>query len=124
VPPSIALLRSVREHGDTKTRPSRRTLALPQHIVDVLRDHRERQVADRTEFADAWQDNDLVFCTHLGGKLDAGNVRRQFKVIARAAWLGDGWTPQELRHYADGWVMRPAAVFVLAGAAALVLSSA
>jgi integrase len=24
--------------------------------------------------------------------------RRQFKVIARAAGLGDDWTPQELRH--------------------------
>jgi integrase len=30
--------------------------------------------------------------------LDAGNVRRQFKVVARAARLGDDWTPQELRH--------------------------
>jgi integrase len=66
VPPSIAVWRSVREHGDTKTRTSRRNLALPQHVVDVLRDHRERQLAERAEFAEAWQDNDLVFCTHLG----------------------------------------------------------
>jgi integrase len=98
VPPSIAIWRSVREHGDTKTRTSRRTLALPQHVVDVLREHRERQLAERDEVADAWQDNDLVFCTHLGGKLDAGNVSRQFKVIARAARLGDDSAPQELRH--------------------------
>jgi integrase len=98
VPPSIAVWRSVREHGDTKTRTSRRTLALPLHVVDVLREHRERQLAERAEFVDARQENDLVFCTHLGGKLDAGNVRRQFKVITRAARIGDDWTPQELRH--------------------------
>jgi integrase len=63
-----------------------------------LREHRERQLAERAEFADGWQDNDLVFCTHLGTKLDAGNVRRQFKLIGRAARLDDDWTPQELRH--------------------------
>jgi predicted nuclease of predicted toxin-antitoxin system len=62
-----AVRRSVREHGDTKTRTSRRTLALPQHVVEVLHDHRERQLAERAECVDAWQDNDLVFCTHLGG---------------------------------------------------------
>ena len=30
----------------------------------------------------------------------------------------------DLRHYADGWVMRPAVTFPLAGAAELVLQSA
>jgi integrase len=98
VPPSIAVWRSVREHGDTKTRTSRRTLGLPQHAADVLRDHRERQAAERAKVADAWQDNGLVFCTGLGTKLDAGNVRRQFKVVTEAAGLGKDWTPQELRH--------------------------
>ncbi|MGH3303210.1 MAG: hypothetical protein ACRDOK_16325 [Streptosporangiaceae bacterium] len=75
VPPSIAVWRSVREHGDTKTRTSRRTLGLPAHAVEVLRDHRERQLAERTKVRDAWQDNDLVYCTGLGTKLAAGNVR-------------------------------------------------
>jgi hypothetical protein len=30
---------SVRQHGDTKTRMSRRTLALPRATVDILREH-------------------------------------------------------------------------------------
>jgi integrase len=47
VPPSIAVWRSVREHGDTKTLTSRRTLGLPQHVIEVLRDHRERQQAEQ-----------------------------------------------------------------------------
>ena len=37
VPPHIEVWRSVREGGDTKTRKSRRTLALPQRCVDALR---------------------------------------------------------------------------------------
>jgi integrase len=98
VPPSIAVWRSVRQHGDTKTRLSRRTLGLPQQTVDVLRRHRERQELERVTAGDAWQENDLVFCTRLGTKLDAANVRKQFRAVTKAAGLGEGWTPQELRH--------------------------
>ena len=36
VPPSISVLRSVRAGGDTKTRRSRRALAMPQRCVDAL----------------------------------------------------------------------------------------
>ena len=45
VPPSIAVWRSVRLHGDTKTEKSRRTLALPQSAVAALREHRKWQAA-------------------------------------------------------------------------------
>jgi integrase len=98
VPASIAVWRSVREHGDTKTRLSRRTLALPEHTVEILREHRRRQEQARLDVGKVWEANDLVFCTGTGTKLDAGNVRRQFQVIAKAAGLGPDWTPQELRH--------------------------
>jgi integrase len=37
VPPSLALVRSVRAGGDTKTRKSRRALSLPQRAADTLR---------------------------------------------------------------------------------------
>ncbi|MBV9092669.1 MAG: site-specific integrase, partial [Streptosporangiaceae bacterium] len=43
VPPSVAVWRSVRAHGDTKTSRSRRTLGLPRLAVEALRDHRESQ---------------------------------------------------------------------------------
>jgi integrase len=95
---SIAVWRSVREHSDTKTRLSRRTLSLPAHAADLLHEHRERQDEAREEAGDAWRENGLVFCTSLGTKLDAGNVRRQFKAVTEAAELGRDWTPQELRH--------------------------
>jgi len=43
LPPSLHVWRSVRAHGDTKTRKSRRTLALPARCVRVLTDHQEKQ---------------------------------------------------------------------------------
>src|ERR1700722_15986939 len=45
IPPHIMVWRSVRAGGDTKTRKSRRTLALPARCVTVLRCH--RQLLDR-----------------------------------------------------------------------------
>jgi integrase len=98
VPPSIGVWRSVRLHGDTKTRKSRRTLGLPLHAVDVLRKHRQRQEKGRLTGGDAWKDHDLVFCTGIGTPLDAGNIRRQFRAITEASGIGQDWTPQELRH--------------------------
>ena len=38
-----------------------------------------------------------MFCTAAGTPLAAGNVRRTFKKITKAAELGEDWTPRELR---------------------------
>ena len=97
VPPHVAVWRSVRAHGDTKTQKSRRTLRLPDSAVAALRDHLIQQAGQRLLAGDLWQDRDLVFCTSLGTPLDAANVRRTFKKITKAAALGDDWTPRELR---------------------------
>jgi integrase len=40
---SISVWRSVRAHGDVKTRTSRRTLALPEMAAQALRKHQELQ---------------------------------------------------------------------------------
>jgi integrase len=97
-PPSIRVWRSVRAGGETKTKKSRRTLALPQRCVDVLRDHQERQQI-RKVAGDRWQDNDLVFPSRVGTQADASHVRRSFRKVVAAAGLNpDDWTPRELRH--------------------------
>jgi integrase len=41
-PPHIDVFRSVRAHGDVKTRTSGRTLALPALAVAALTEHREK----------------------------------------------------------------------------------
>jgi integrase len=97
VPPHVAVWRSVRAHGETKTERSRRTLALPAAAVQTLRALRETQAGERHAAGEDWQDTGLVFTTHLGAALDAGNVRKMFKRVCTAAGIGDSWTPRELR---------------------------
>ncbi|MGW3613761.1 site-specific integrase [Micromonospora sp. NPDC005163] len=91
VPPTIQVWRSVRADGDTKTKKSRRTLALPARCVTALTTHHERlgqPAADR-----------LVFASATGTALDRHNVLRAFRpVVAKAGLDPRDWTPRELRH--------------------------
>ena len=100
VPPYIEVWRSVRRSGDTKTRRSRRTLALPGRCVDVLRSHRVSQNAARLAAGDRWKDTGLVFTTEVGTAMDSANVRRDFRrALRRVPGLdASAWTPRELRH--------------------------
>ncbi len=97
-PASVAVWRSVRATGDTKTQKSRRTLALPRMAADALRAQRERQDEHRATAGDAWQDSGLVFTTRTGKAIDASSIRKQFKVACRGAGIEGTWTPRELRH--------------------------
>jgi integrase len=96
-PPHVAVWRSVRAHGETKTERSRRTLGLPAAAVQALRAWSGSQADERRAAAEHWQDTAPVFTNHLGAALDAGNVRKMFKRICTQAGAGDGWTPRELR---------------------------
>jgi integrase len=88
---ALYVWRSVREDGDTKTELSRRTLEVPDLAAAALRDLHKRQAAERLAAG-------LVFCTRHGTPLSAGNVRRSFRAITKAAGIGERWTPRELRH--------------------------
>jgi integrase len=93
-PPSVQVWRSVRFGGDTKTRRSRRTIALPNRCVEALEKHRADQQA-----AGIWAEDGFVFATSRGTALDAANVRRSFRSVCSEAGLDPGeWTPRELRH--------------------------
>ena len=93
VPPHVAVWRSVRVHGETKTERSRRTLGLPAAAVQALRAWSGSQAGERLAAGEDWQDTGLVFTNHLGAALDAGNVRKMFKRICTEAGAGDNWTP-------------------------------
>ena len=93
----MAVLRSVRAHGETKTERSRRTPGLPAVAVQALRAWTGSQAGERLAAGDGWRDTGLVFTSHLGAALDAGNVRKMFKRVCTEAGTGDGRTPRELR---------------------------
>jgi integrase len=111
-PPHVKVWRSVRAHGDTKTRRSRRSIALATRSVRELDAHEIRQNEQRAKRLAAgktWGDPDIVFATNVGTEMNAANVRRGLRRILRkanqillAAGLAelnpDEWTPRELRH--------------------------
>ena len=95
VPPSLALVRSVRAGGDTKTRKSRRALSLPQRAADTLRALWETRTCGHRDMSGC---SCLVFATRTGTALSGHNVRRDFRKAAEAAGLvAREWTPRELR---------------------------
>lgn len=102
-----------------KTKTSRRTIHLPTQTADCLREHRQRQVVERAEFAGTWPEFplgvDLVFRSSTGTALDPSNVWSYVSEAARHAGAeyeddectrirpGTGlghWHPHELRHSA------------------------
>ncbi|MFC4943289.1 tyrosine-type recombinase/integrase [Pseudonocardia sp. GCM10023141] len=65
---------------------------MPRRCVNALTIHRAR--LGRAPQLDA-----LVFPTSSGREMDAHNVRRAFRAVARTAGLdASAWTPRELRH--------------------------
>jgi len=100
IPPHLEVWRSMRMGGDTKTRKSRRTLALPELCVEALRLRMVEQEQDRAAAGDSWVETGLVFTTRVGTGLDAANVRRQFRAALRGVEgiEPEDWTPRELRH--------------------------
>jgi hypothetical protein len=66
VPPHVAVWRSVRVHGETKTERSRRTLGLPAVAAQALRAWTASQAGERLAAGDNWQDTGLAFTNHRG----------------------------------------------------------
>jgi integrase len=104
IPPHMEVWRSVRQGGDTKTRKSRHTLALPARCIEALRKQWAQQAADRLASdrlaSDDWQDSGLVLTTAVGSAMDAANVRRDLRrALALVPGMDPGeWTTRELRH--------------------------
>ena len=99
VPPTIQVWRSVRVGGDTTTRKSRRTLALPAGCVAALKWQQATQEREREHAGKKWQESGVVFASSTGRERDAAGVRRAFRRVAGLAGLNQGeWTPRELRH--------------------------
>lgn len=85
--------------GAPKTPKSRRTLDLPDLVVDALVAHGARQAIERAEAGDLWEDQGLVFPSVRGTLMDPRNFRRQIEPLATSAGIKD-FHPHLLRHTA------------------------
>ena len=72
-------------YAEPKSERSRRRIALPGPLVDVLRAHRAAQHAERLKAGTAWHDNDLVFAQPAGNPIDKRADWRQWRAILAAA---------------------------------------
>jgi integrase len=76
-----------------KTARSRRTVAIPDSIVEGLREHRQRQRKERLAAGQRWKGAEPldpachVFTTPIGTPLDARNVVRLYKAVLVKAGL-------------------------------------
>jgi integrase len=66
---------------ELKTGRSRRTLAVPSALVGALREHKERQDAERVIAGLAWHETDLVFARRNGSPLNGSVVTHGFQEL-------------------------------------------
>jgi integrase len=84
--------------GPLKSARSKRTLALPAPLANLLREHRAHQAAERLA-AGGWADERLVFTTSTGTPVDHRNDARDFKALCERAAIPP-YRVHDLRHTA------------------------
>lgn len=100
----VAHIREARETRGTPTRKplksdkALRYVPLTRRAAALLRAHQDQQKFVRESAGSAWQANDLVFCTRLGGPLSYRNVYRAWTVARDRAGLAKSVRPYDLRH--------------------------
>lgn len=85
--------------GKPKTKKGARHVPLSPAVVEALRAHRKRQVAERLAASDAWQGTDAVIANEAGGWVEPRALSRAWSGWARAAKVSDRGTHLG-RHYA------------------------
>ena len=65
------------------------TLQCPPPVLELLREHRKRQAAERLRAGNAWKDHDLVFATRHGGPIERTEDWRSWKAILKQAGVRD-----------------------------------
>ncbi|MFJ7159101.1 tyrosine-type recombinase/integrase [Streptomyces sp. NPDC101118] len=97
--PYVDVWRSVRRRGETKTRKSRRSVAMPRQAAEVLDAHRKRQQEDAAQAGHVWTVTGLVFPDENGAQRTSTHVLRNFRYLLREAGVQDpqSWTTRMLR---------------------------
>jgi integrase len=76
-------------YEEPKADRSRRTLALPQQLVDALRAHRAAQLEERVAAGSLWEDSDLLFAQANGRPIERKTDWHAWKSILRESGVRD-----------------------------------
>ncbi|MCC3767291.1 site-specific integrase [Streptomyces sp. UNOC14_S4] len=77
------------EVADTKSRAGRRAVGLPPQLVDLLREHRTKQDAERGAAGDKWTDEGWLFATETGRGTSPRTDYDDWKELLQAAKVRD-----------------------------------
>lgn len=70
-----------------KTRFGKRSIALGNRTIEILRSHFDRQQLERLAAGDKWSEHGLIFTNSLGGPIDPRNLLRDYKRLLHEAGL-------------------------------------
>ena len=62
---------------------------MPSFVIDVLKQHRTRQLEARLKAGSAWEESNFVYCNGLGRFLEPSQLHMMFRSL-----LGDAGLPQ------------------------------
>jgi integrase len=75
---------------EPKTKKSKRSIVLTARALEALKEHRSKQLEQRSKVGDAWQNHDYVFCSPVGTHLQPNhNGLDRLKGLLQKAGLPD-----------------------------------
>lgn len=80
-----------------KTKSSKRTVALSEPMIELLRRHKAQQAAERLHAGSQWRDHGFVFTTLFGTPVEPQNILRTVREAAASAGIKPV-TVHSLRH--------------------------
>jgi len=75
------------KEGEPKSESSRRKIMLSPFLLDVLKQHRVRQLEAKLKAGPLWEERDLVFCNNRGKFMDNPDLLKRFGRLLKAADL-------------------------------------
>lgn len=79
-----------RETKETKTRAGKRAIGVPEELLSLLRQHKERQDRERVLARDLWVEKGYVFTSPTGEPLNPNTDFHRWKDLLEAAGVRDG----------------------------------
>lgn len=80
-----------------KTESSIRTINIPESILELLRQHRDHQNAERERLSDTWTDSGMVFTQHDGSPIHPSTISKWLSKFCKERGLPHTY-PHMLRH--------------------------